>query len=69
MARRQPVHDEAEDDDTDTKRFATLQARCALLGAELHQLKSGGLLLVADRYTRHLNELSDVARLLGEIGA
>jgi len=68
-SRRQIVAGVAPDADTDPKRLATLQARCALLGAELVQLKSGGFVLASGGFTRHLDSLGAVEHLLKQIGA
>ena len=43
----------------EAKRLATLAARIALLGDELHELRSGGLLVRAGPAARHFDNLKE----------
>ena len=53
----------------EVKRIATLAARIALLGGELHELRSGGLLVRAGGASRHFNESREIKAFLAEVTA
>ncbi|MCI1191603.1 hypothetical protein MOJ79_07095 [Calidifontimicrobium sp. SYSU G02091] len=50
------------------KRFATLRACAALLGATLHRLEDGRYLLARWGLSRELDTLDDAAALLDRMG-
>ena len=56
-------------DDEDLKRFRTLQAKAALIGAELYPISTGGFLILRWNLTRELDTLAEVEALLAQMGA
>jgi hypothetical protein len=54
--------------ETDRKQFATLAARFALVGHELHRLRDGGFLATRWGLSRELPTLADAEAFLRQIG-
>lgn len=59
------AHAEAE---AQRKRLATLQARLAMRGHELHALADGGFMACRWGLTRHLSTLEEVALFCVQVG-
>ena len=61
--------DDTMQHDAQRKAFVTLQARAALIGAELYPISTGGYLLLRWSMSRELDSLAEVEALLAQMGA
>lgn len=61
--------DDTMQHDAQRKAFVNLQAKAALIGAELYALSTGGFLLLRWSMSRELDSLAEVEALLSKMGA
>lgn len=61
--------EELDDQLARAKRFATLRAQLALRGHTVHELASGGFLVVLAGYTRHFVDLEGLESFAKQVGA